>query len=84
MGAAFAHNWPQMQSCDNFEGVFGVVQPQYGWGFAPFHNRGQNIDSQNIRDQAAVKTVDFSGQIDPKKGQGRFLQPIKYYAMHAV
>ena len=30
LGVAFAHNRPQTQSCDNFEGVFGVVQPQYG------------------------------------------------------
>ena len=30
MDVAFAHNLPHMQSCDNFEGVFGVVQPEYG------------------------------------------------------
>ena len=28
MGAAFAHNRPYTQSCDNFDRMFGVFQPQ--------------------------------------------------------
>lgn len=27
MGDTIAHNWRQMQSCENLEGVFGVIQP---------------------------------------------------------
>ena len=74
LGAAFAHNRPRMQLCDNFEGVFGVVQPQYGRFFALFHNGGRNIDSpQHTRDQAAVKTVGFSGQIGAEEDQGGFV-----------
>ena len=70
MGATFAHNLPQIQSCDNFEGVFDIVQLQYGWVLAPFDNRGQNIDSpQQTRDQAAVKTVSFSVWISTEEGQ---------------
>lgn len=37
MGAVFAHNWTRTQSCLNFEGLFGVVQPPSGKMFALFH-----------------------------------------------
>ena len=74
MGAAFAHNLPQTQSCENFEGVVGVVQPQYGLVFAPFCNRRRNMDSpQHIRDQAAVKRVRFFGRIGAENGLGVFV-----------
>ena len=72
MGAAFAHNRPQTQSCENFEGVFCVVQSQFGRVFAPFRNRGQNMDSpQYTKDQAAVKhwvSPDESAQKKVKVG----------------
>lgn len=45
MGAAFAHNWQQMQSCYSFEEVFGVVQSQSWQILQQFHNRGRNVDS---------------------------------------
>lgn len=45
LGADSARNWSQIQSCINFEGVFGVVQLQSGRVFAPFHNSGGNMDS---------------------------------------
>ena len=64
MSATFSHNRQQMQSCENFEGVFGVVQPLYGRVFAPFHNHRRNKDSlQHTRNQAPVRTVGFFGQI---------------------
>jgi hypothetical protein len=62
IGVAFAHNRSQTQPYDNFTGVFVVVQPQYERVFAPFYNRGQNVDlPQHTEDQKAVETVDFLG-----------------------
>ena len=83
MSATFAHNRPQMQSCDNFEGVFSTVQPQYGQVFVQFHNRGR----QHTRYPTAVKTVISLGKSEPKKAKVSF-QPLKswqpFSAMHMV
>lgn len=39
LGAAFADNRPQKKLCDNLEGVFRVIQPQFERVLASFHNR---------------------------------------------
>ncbi|XP_032687576.1 uncharacterized protein LOC116851845 [Odontomachus brunneus] len=50
------------QPCDHFKRVFGDVQPQSERVFAPFCNRGRNMDlSQYTRDQGTIKTVGFTG-----------------------
>lgn len=45
----------------NFEGVCGVIQPQFGRIFSPFNNRVLNRDlTQYIEDHEAVETVGFT------------------------
>lgn len=62
MGAAFPHNLPQTPSCENFEEVFGVVQPRSGRIFSTFRSCRQNLASPQYNgDQAAVGTESFSG-----------------------
>lgn len=46
--------------CMLIEEVFGAVQSKTGEVFAPFHNRGQKIDSlKQPGEQVAVVTVGF-------------------------
>lgn len=45
MNAAYANSWPQTQSYDNFEWLFGVNQLHFGRVFAPFNRHGCNMDS---------------------------------------
>lgn len=59
------------QSCVNFEGAFGVVQPQFGPVSTKFHNPKGNMDSPwYTGDQAAVKSVGFSRRICMEVGEG--------------
>lgn len=61
-----------MQSCDDSEVVFGIVQPQYGRVFMTSHNRKHNIDSpQHTRDSSRSRNSGFSGQFGAEKGQSR-------------
>lgn len=70
LGAAFAHTWTQMESCDNFEGLFSVVQPQTWRILSPFRNCGRNnVLLQQISDQAAIETGGFSERIDAESDQ---------------
>lgn len=56
MGVMFAHDWLQKQSCDNFRGVLGVVQPPSSRILTSFYILGQNIDSpQYTGDQTVGK-----------------------------
>lgn len=44
VGAVFAHTEKQKWACDNFEGAFGVVQPESEWPFDLFQCREGNMD----------------------------------------
>lgn len=66
MGSAFTYNQPWTQQCDNFEEVFGVLQPQSRWAFASFHTREQNMDSpQQTWDPSVSPSVWIGAQDSP-------------------
>lgn len=44
MGVMFAHTWPQMQSSDHFERVFGAFHSRYEQAFALYHNHGNTSE----------------------------------------
>lgn len=50
MGATFAYSLLRQQTCDNFGGMFHVVQPQLLRVFAPFHKRLRKRDHHNTPD----------------------------------
>lgn len=59
-----------MQSCDNLEKVFSVIQPEWRSGLSLFHERGSNMDSpHHTCVQIAVEIVRLSERPSAQRGQ---------------
>lgn len=62
MGTLFGRNGAQTFSGNNLEAVLGAVHTPPNRVYAPYHRRGQNMESsQHTIIQAAAKTVSLFG-----------------------
>lgn len=79
----FASKRPQMKSCNNFKGGFGVVQLQTMWLFALLDNDGRNISlAQQTRNQAALKHCSSLNDPVPRKAKVSESQFFLVYNLH--